>query len=382
MDKRFGWWVDLSKVTLSDDITWVHALPFGTYQHPLYGEMNFDAPKLTNLANSVKQQVRGIVPDIDYDHKEDPAKGHQAAGWAKDADVRGDGLWLGVAFTADARQAIKEEKYKYFSAEFDDEWTDPQGQKHQDVLFGGGLTNRPFMKNLMPVNLSELFPITPPEVDEVDPKKLRESLGLPESTSDEDVFKKLGELGTALSTVATLTAEKTKLDAEIAALKNPQPDTLDPELKKLIEGSPAFKAMYEQMQAKDQKLAELAAGIRLADTEKKLTELQASKDFALAPTVREEVKEILLKSDPDAANKLFELFKKVVDGSAVVDLTEKGYVGGRRDAGDPTLRLNEAVAKLMEADKNLDYGTAVEQVTRMNPRLFEEYRNDNYSFRA
>src|SRR5690348_7674736 len=183
--KPFGWWVDLSKVTLSDTSgggasTWVHALPFGTYQHPIYGTMNFDASKLNALATSVKEKVRGIDPDIDYDHKQDPAKGNVAAGWVKDAMVDTDGLKLHVDFTAAATKSIKDKEYRYFSADFVDEWTDPEGGKHTDVLFGGGLTNRPYMKNLIPVNLSELLSEGPPKNDpaeDVDLKKLRELLG-------------------------------------------------------------------------------------------------------------------------------------------------------------------------------------------------------------
>src|SRR5215467_15060898 len=125
----FGWWIDLKKVELGDK-TWIHALPFGSYQHPVHGTMNFDATKLNALASSVKNRTRGIEPDIDYDHKTDPAKGAQAAGWVKDAEVRQDGLFLLVDFTDAATQEIKDGKYRYFSAEFNDEWTDSQGTKH------------------------------------------------------------------------------------------------------------------------------------------------------------------------------------------------------------------------------------------------------------
>ena len=378
MDKHFGWWVDLAKVTLGD-VTWVHALPFGKYQHPLHGELNFDGSKLNALASSVKQKTRGIDPDIDYDHKTDPAKGNQAAGWVKDAEVRNDGLYLQVDFTTDGAQDIRDKKYRYFSADYADEWQDTQGVVHKDVLMGGGLTNRPYMKNLLPVNLSELSFNTPEEeVDEVDGKKLRVALGLAGNVADDEVFKKLGELGTA---VTKLTEEKTLLADEIKKLK--APDETDPELKKLIEASPAFAKLMEDMATKDKQLGELQAGIRLAEVERRMAELQSGKTFAIAPVAKEELKKLMLRLPTDATRELFEFMQRVVTGTGLVDLSEQGYSGRRTGAeSDATMRFNDAVKGLMDVDKNMDYGSAVEHVARTQPRLFEEYREATYQFKA
>jgi phage I-like protein len=384
MDQQFGWWVDLQKVVLTDTATgastWIHALPFGEYQHPAYGKMVFDQAKLTALAMSVNNKVRGIDPDIDYDHKTDPAKGHQAAGWVKAAQVRDNGLFLHVDFTKDATQEIKDKKYRYFSADFHDKWKDPNGTEHTDVLAGGGLTNRPYMKNLLPVNLSELsFSDPPEEEDEVDGKKLRAALQLAETITDEEVFTKLGEL---VAGVTKLTDDNKKLTDEIAKLKTPEPE-VDPELKKLIEGSPAFAKMYEAWQAKEKQLAEAQTALRLAEVNGKLAEIQNGKTFALAPVIKDDVRDILVKSDPEAAKKLYELLEKLVDGSAVVDLSERGYSGRRElDGGDTVRRFNEAVKALMEADKNLDYGSAVEAVAKEKPQLFSEYREQSYQFKS
>ena len=388
--KHFGWWVDLEKVTLADAAgtitSWVHALPYGTYSHPIHGALVFDSAKLSALASSVKSKVRGVDPDIDYDHKTDPAKGGQAAGWVKDAEVRTDGLWLNVDWTADGAKDIKEKKYRYFSADYADEWTAPDGKVYQDVLNGGGLTNRPYMKNLIPVNLSELVsdptlkPQDPPEAD-MDLKKLRESLGLAEAATEDDVVKKLTELG---QQITTLTTEKTVLTEEIAKLKNPQDPSNDPNLKALIDGSPAFKALYEANQAKEKQLAEAQTAIRLAEVNTKLAELQQGKTFALVPTVREALQQIMLKSGAEASKLLFELFEQIVNGSGLVDLSEKGYSRQRDgDGADATRRFNDLVqAKINKGEGKVDYGTAVEEVARENPRLFEEYREGSYTFKA
>lgn len=395
--KQFGWWVDLSGVALTETggktASWVHALPFGTYQHPLHGELVLDVAKLTALAGSVKNKVRGIIPDIDYDHKGDPAKGNQAAGWVDDAEVRGDGLWLHVDWTETAVAEIREKKYRYFSAEFTDTWTDTQGKTHENVLLGGGLTNRPFMKNLLPVNLSELS-FNQPEggQDEVDPKKLRALLGLAETTTDDEVLAKLGELNTTIATLtadkATLVTEKTALteakttlEAEVKQLK--EGDTVDPALKALIDSSPAFKKLMEEKAATEKKLAESQTAIRLADTNTKLAELQSQKRYALAPVVRDGLRDLMVKLSETGAKELYELLEKLVDGSGLVDLSERGYTGRRTgDDVEPTRRFNEAVKALMEGNKDLSYGDAVEQIAKTQPALFTEYRASATAFQA
>jgi phage I-like protein len=393
MNKPYGWWVDLQKVVLTDvngaTSSWVHALPKGEYVHPVHGKLDFDDTKLTALAASVKNRIRGIDPDIDYDHKLDPAKGHQAAGWVKDAETRADGLHLLVHWTPTAVEEIKEGKYRYFSAEYNDEWVDTQGGVHRDVVFGGGLTNRPFMKNLMPVNLSELefkLPGAPKEGEtEVDPKKLRESLGLTEAASDDDVLKKLAEVGASLTSLteekAKLEGENTTLKAELAKLK--EPDTQDPELKKLIEASPAVAKMASAMEEQTKKLAELQAGIRLAEVTAKMTELQTGKTYAFSAVTREDIKQILLKSSPEAVTSLFEVLKKIIDGSGLVDLSERGYTGrGGSSDTDATKKLNDAVQEYLTANKDKSYGDAVEHVTRTQPHLFTQYREESYQFKS
>ena len=81
--------------------------------------------------------------------------------------------------------------------EFMDEFVHPRtGVKYHDVLNGGGLTNRPFLKGIAPVNLSELFAA---EGDQMDPKALRAALGLKEDASDAEVMKPINNFLSALS---------------------------------------------------------------------------------------------------------------------------------------------------------------------------------------
>jgi len=144
---------------------WLHLLPYGSFSHPVYGDIDITDGKVSNFVKNFKKNVRGIMLDIDYAHKNDAAKGGKAAGWIVGLDQRDDGLWGLVSLTGEARKEVEDGAWKYMSAEYQDSWVDAKGASHVDVLFGASLTNRPFMKELSPINLDE-FELT--EEDELE----------------------------------------------------------------------------------------------------------------------------------------------------------------------------------------------------------------------
>lgn len=141
------------------DVTWIEALQARTYHTPQYGEVQVTVDKLNNFVSNFKSNVRGIEITTDYDHGKDAAKGNKASGVIKDVKVSGDKLLYGVSFTDTAKKEIKDGEWKYFSADWLDTYVHEDGSEHQDVLLGGGLTNRPVAKGLssLPVNFSELY---------------------------------------------------------------------------------------------------------------------------------------------------------------------------------------------------------------------------------
>lgn len=148
--------IDLGGVRLAEDRpTWLHAFPLGRYVHPTHGELHFTLERLERIADGVNRGVRGITPALDFDHREDRAKGGKAAGWIEAAEVRPDGLWIAVRLTTEALAEVRAGAWRYLSPEFGD-WTDPRtGVRHRDVLLGAGLTNRPFLRDLAPVAACE-----------------------------------------------------------------------------------------------------------------------------------------------------------------------------------------------------------------------------------
>src|SRR6185295_7895601 len=177
------------------------ALKSGRYSHPVFGEIVISYDRAERFVLNEERRVRKTQMDIDYDHKR---RRDDAAGWVVATENRGGDVWYQVEWTEEAAGKIRNREYKYFSSEFADEWTDPAtGTTHTDVLFGGGLTNRPFIKGMVPVNLSEseaeqarLGEDVPAptgsggatEGDSVDLTALRAKLKLSEGTSDEDVI--------------------------------------------------------------------------------------------------------------------------------------------------------------------------------------------------
>lgn len=130
----------------------------GKYEHPQYGELDFSRERLARIKQNFDQRVRKIDIALDSNHDQ-----NQATGWVERMELREAqpggapaGLWGLIRWTPLGVQLLKDQVYRYFSPEFVDAWTDPQsGATFDDVLLGGGLTNRPFLKELTPVQLAE-----------------------------------------------------------------------------------------------------------------------------------------------------------------------------------------------------------------------------------
>lgn len=102
-------------------------------------------------------RVRGIDLAFDYYHDSN----EDASGWVKDLQLRENGqeLWAMVDWTPKATQKLSDRELRYFSPDFAFEWQDPEtGVAFNNVLFGGGLTNRPFVKEMQAIVAAEFKP--------------------------------------------------------------------------------------------------------------------------------------------------------------------------------------------------------------------------------
>lgn len=370
MAQSAGFWSDLSAIKFNDQTneTWIQAMTLGDYEHPVHGKISLTQERIQRFADNVNNNVRTQQLDIDYEHK---ANGGEAAGWVKAAEARSNGLYLLVEWTAKAAQAIKEKAYKYFSPEFVDEWTHPKGGTFRDVLFGGGITNRPFLKDILPINMSEFFanagqPPTNQEGKNMTPeqiKALAEQLGIDPASSSEVVHAKLVE----------------RLKTPVAPVKAAE-DTTAADLKKLMDENPLVKALAEANEAHGKQLAEMSKRLRdqdIAVTVKTLSDKFATKGYAIPPAVLEDLTKALSES---ASVVLSETIVKAFTGiaeSKIVELGERGSIRGQNsqnDANSALVRFTAEIKKLQDANPKLSYAAATTQVAAHNPMLFDEYR--------
>jgi hypothetical protein len=369
----FGYFADLHGVQFVDGGTscWIHAMKPGQYIHQRYGKIDIDAARIQKFADSVAKNVRGIPLDIDYDHK---AHTGEAAGWVKQAEARTDGLWLFVDWTSAAAQKIKDKAYRFFSPEFDSEWIDASGAKHNDVLFGGGITNRPFLKNLLPLNLSELSfgpeppapPVPPTKEKEVEIKQLAELLGLP-ADSEEGVV--LAEFKKRLTPPEPPKEEPPKFE----------PFKLSEELRQLAESSPAAKQLVTMVEGLMQANTDNSVKLKEQIVTIKLGELDRS-NLALTPVAKDLVHDLAMSLSEDHQEKLWKLVESMRDSNAfVVELGERGRSGGgyTRDKS-PVIKFDEAVQAYVTGAEKMLLPDAMERVAKENPDLYNAYRGDTY----
>jgi hypothetical protein len=140
-----------------EGLLWLQAYPYKSWSHPLYTDTTVDMDIAQQMVKNFVEGVYGQEVPTDYEHGLDPAKGKKASGWVRRVEAKEDGLYYGVEFTETAKQEISAGEWKYFSAEHWDTWTDPStNESFEYVLSGGGLTNKPWIKGMVPLNFSEV----------------------------------------------------------------------------------------------------------------------------------------------------------------------------------------------------------------------------------
>jgi hypothetical protein len=412
---RFGYYADLRGITFSEGRKkWIQAAKVGEYLHPTYGKLSFTSDRLMRFADSVKHKIRGIALDIDYDHKADPARGNEAAGWVEDAKVEGDALYLLVEWTKTAAEKIAEGAYRYFSPEFQDEWTDATGMQHRDVLFGGGITNRPFLKDLLPINLSELtFAEKKNEGEGMDLAKLRSLYGLAADGSQDDQIVARAEQDRTAATTKGAATDSTgtthapnngagdgqqKLDGQPydaitagAVDKDGNARTPDQfELSELAKTNPVIRMMLAEREANNKRLAELEQTNKLNEIRVKLNEYRTG-DKIIAPAILEEATKLLTALPVVLHEKVHNMLGEIrkLGAGTTVQLGEVGHTNAQGDAGAMQLAENEAdtAAKKLLAEQreagNKTYTLSDAYVDAManDPSLFTKYQSASYAFK-
>lgn len=132
--------------------SWITLTRTGNFSDPRYGDFMITPTHLQQMVDNFDKRTLGQDVFIDVDHK--PANG--AAAKVLKLSVENGRLRALVAWTDFGLEAVKARGFAYLSAEYHENWRDNEAKAaHGCVLLGAGLTLRPVIKNLDPVQLSE-----------------------------------------------------------------------------------------------------------------------------------------------------------------------------------------------------------------------------------
>jgi phage I-like protein len=182
---------------------WIMLMPAGVFSGRT-GRGPFDTggvAEMTAIIERTLQRAGGTEIVVDYDHQTIfaaiPGVGGtaRAAGWIKEFDIRDDGLWGRVEWTANAASAIRAGEYRYISPTF----YAPKETGKVLLLLSAALTNTPDL-DLAVVAASALLPT---ETETTDMKSIAKALGLPEDASEAEI---LIAMNAVLSTNSALVA--------------------------------------------------------------------------------------------------------------------------------------------------------------------------------
>jgi 2'-5' RNA ligase len=136
---------------------WIPLLPKpGKFKHPVYGDLVISHERNQNFVGNFKAGVYQERLPIDAEHE---TKLSGAMGWIVDMRMNEDGgADARVEWTQRGTSLLADDRFKYISPEWYDEWTDPATETvYKDVAIGAALTTRPFFKanSLRPLVASE-----------------------------------------------------------------------------------------------------------------------------------------------------------------------------------------------------------------------------------
>lgn len=126
--------------------TRVQIAKLGSFKDKRYGAFDITALEVAAWKKNLAL-LPGSRAAIDLDHSADrpqPFRSTEAAGWVTDVNLDGDKAYATLEWTPLGAQAIREKRYLFFSPSYGP-FTTEDGTKHDDVLTGGALTNRPFL---------------------------------------------------------------------------------------------------------------------------------------------------------------------------------------------------------------------------------------------
>ncbi|MCK5608280.1 hypothetical protein KAR91_40740 [Candidatus Pacearchaeota archaeon] len=288
-------------------------------------EIEITKKDLKQMVKNFQEKVRGIDLMLDFSHESEK----EAAAWFNDVYLSESGkeLWAIVDWTEKGEKKVRKKEYRYISADFTFSYKDNESLKeHGATLFGAGLTNRPVVKGMAPVILSE-----------------NNSEG---KMPNEDFKKELEEMKTTIG----------KKDAKI-------------------------KELEEKLAGSDKKLSEKLDEIKLSEEkvaeEKLLTDKKEKFDVMLS-----EGKAVEAQRDGFMKDDMAEFVKNAVSAEEL-NLSENGtgkesnkenkFADSETPAQDEVIELSEKLVK----EEKISLSEAQERVLSENKELCKKYDEES-----
>jgi phage I-like protein len=212
-------------------------------------EIEVDSKDLENMVKNFSENVRGIDLMIDFSHNSEG----EAAGWIRKLKLSEDKkeLWAVVEWTPTGKKSLDNKAFKYISADFSFAYKDNETLKdYGPTLFGAGLTNRPVVKSMEPIVLSENKPINLNKDNFMygDAKEMEEK----EKMQEEEGKMSLED---AMEMIKALKDDLLKKDEELISIRKELEEGKLKDEQKLAELKKE-KELMEKNQAFDKKLSE------------------------------------------------------------------------------------------------------------------------------
>jgi len=155
-EDSFYYLTDISNIELTEKegkkSSWIEIFRIGKWNHPKHGIIEGNEKLFNDFIKNWSDKIIGR--DVSLDKTHDPSEG--ATGWIKDIKIEGDRLKALVEWTPWGVDLIENKGFKYFSPEYTSTYIHKEtGKVFNNVLLGGGVTNRPFLTDLNPIVMSE-----------------------------------------------------------------------------------------------------------------------------------------------------------------------------------------------------------------------------------
>lgn len=116
-------------------------------------EVEITKADLESMIKNFNEKSRGVDIAMDFSHESEG----KAAGWFTNLQLLNENeLWGSIDWTECGSHAVKSREFRYVSVDFNFNYQDNETKvNYGPTLLGAGLTNRPVVKKMVPIILSE-----------------------------------------------------------------------------------------------------------------------------------------------------------------------------------------------------------------------------------